>query len=208
MKKIAIIGAGGHAKVLIDTLLKSNSAQSIILFDNDKEKLGSKILNCTVAGNDEDLKKIDPNDVLLVNAIGTVHASGIRDKVFQEFKNLGYSFLTVIHPSAIIADSVEIAEGAQVMANTTIQPGCHIGENSIINTSASIDHDCQIGRSSHIAPGVTLSGGVEVGNGSHVGTGANVIQNIQIGSEATVAAGATVVKNVENHTTVKGCPAR
>ena len=95
----------------------------------------------------------------------------VRALAYETMRGKGFSFPSLVHPSAWIAPSVSLSDGAQVMAGAIIQPDCEIGENSIINTGANIDHDCVVAGNVHIAPGATLCGGVRVGVGAFVGSG-------------------------------------
>ena len=204
---VIMLGAGGHAKVLIDALLESSAVIAGVL-DPDPDLAGACVLGVPVLGNDSIAVEFPPSEVQLVNGLGSVGTPARRRQLYDKFKALGYGFATVVHPSAIVASDVVLGEGAQVMAGSIIQPGSSIGCNCIINTRASIDHDCIVGDHAHIAPGVTLSGGVSVGEATHIGTGAIVIQGISIGVNAVVAAGAVVVKDIPARTKVRGVPAR
>lgn len=204
---IIILGAGGHAKVLIDALLAS-SAVILGIVDPNSALAGTKIIGVPVLGGDNLVNEFPPTEVLLVNGLGSVGLPIIRQQLYDRFKGLGYNFATVVHPSAVIASEVVLGEGVQIMAGVVIQPGCHIGINSIINTRVAVDHDCIIGEHAHIAPGVTMSGGVTVGACSHIGTAATVIQGISIGKGCLIAAGAVVTKDIADGAKVRGVPAR
>lgn len=202
-----IIGAGGHAKVLIDALLLQGK-DIIGIVDKEAEKAGTNLLGVPVLGDDTVVLNYAADKVVLVNAIGSIRDTALREKVYDNFKKLGYSFSGVIHPSAIVARNITFGEGVQVMAGTVIQTGSSIGANSIINTRASIDHDCVIGEHVHIAPGAVLSGSVKIGKGVHIGTGSSIIQSIQIGAGSTIGAGAVVVGNMPEGIAAFGVPAK
>jgi len=204
---VIILGAGGHAKVLVDALLASSSVIAGVVTP-DSALAGTFLLGVPVLGGDDFVDKYGPAEVNLVNGLGSIGLPVKRQSLFLRFKSMGYKFATVIHPSAILASDVELGEGTQVMAGAVIQAGSCIGSNAIINTRASVDHDCTIGDHVHIAPGVTLSGGVTVCEASHIGTGATVIQGICIGAESLIGAGTLVLKDVQRSTTVVGVPAR
>jgi len=203
---IIVIGAGGHAKVLLDTLL--NQEQGIIgIVDKEISTLEKELLGIRIIGTDDFVLHYQTEKILLVNGIGSIKNTSIRKYIYDQFKEKGYSFANVIHSSAIIAKDVTLSEGVQVMAGGIIQTGSTIGPNTIINTRSSIDHDCKIGAHVHIAPGVIISGGVEIGDGVHIGTGAVLIQGIKIGSNSLVGAGSVVIRDVIAETTVIGVPA-
>ncbi len=204
---VIILGAGCHARVLIDVLVL-RSVPILGLTDPCPDKSGPKIAGPRVLGDDSVVENYSPDQILLVNGIGSVKSTELRKKVFEKFKRAGYCFTQVIHPSAVISSGARLLEGVQVMAGAVIQTGSLVEENAIINTGSSIDHDCQIGAHAHIAPGVTLSGAVRIGAGAHIGTGATVIEGKRIGESALVAAGAVVTRDVQPRTRVIGIPAR
>ena len=206
-KPVIIIGAGGHAKVLVDLVLASGS-EIIGLTDVDASRHGTELLGCLVLGTDDIIADHDIDKIELVVGVGSTAPSNLRRNVYERYAMQGYTFQRCIHPSAIIGGEVEIKDGAQIMAGTVIQPGTQIGKNTIVNTRASIDHDCKIGDQVHVAPGVTLGGTVTIGDGAHIGTGSCIIENINIGKDAMIAAGACVVKDVLDGLRMAGVPAQ
>jgi sugar O-acyltransferase (sialic acid O-acetyltransferase NeuD family) len=204
---VIVLGAGGHAKVLINTL-QLCSVEILGITDPDPALIGHEILGVPVIGPDANLKHYSVEKVHLVNGLGSVCLPKARCKIFEKYKKLGFIFATVVHPTAIIAAAVKIGEGAQLMAGVILQPGVCIGDNVIINTRASIDHDCTIGSHSHIAPGVTLSGDVQVGTVAHVGAGASIVQGVRVGDGSLVGAGSVVLKDIPGSVKAYGCPAK
>lgn len=204
---VIILGAGGHAKVLINAL-RLLSVELLGVTDADAGKRGQLLLDVPVMGGDEVVMKYSAKTIRLVNGIGSVRVNPRRRQLFEYFKSKGYQFASVVHQSAIIAADVVCSEGVQIMAGAVIQTGCHIGINAVINTGCAVDHDCYIGGHAHISPGTTLSGGVRVGENTHVGTGTIMIQGIQVGRNSLVAAGAVVIRDVPDGATVAGVPAK
>ena len=205
-EKIIIVGAGGHAKVLLNALQLS-SATVLGLTDADPSKHGSTILGCPVLGDDTIIDAYDYNVVRLIIGIGSTGPGSARQGAFEHFQAKGFAFSNCVHPSASVAPDVKLSSGSQIMAGAVVQPSCEIGVNSIINTNASIDHDCRIGAHVHIAPGAVLSGSICVAHKAHIGIGASIIQGINIGEAAMVAAGATVIHDVPARSRVGGTPA-
>jgi UDP-perosamine 4-acetyltransferase len=206
-KPVIVIGSGGHAKVLI-AALQELKRKILFATDSDPVRIGSELLGIPIAGNDSLIEQQSPDEVELVNGIGSTGSLALRYRISCRWKDAGYSFATVIHPTAFVARSVQVGPGCQIMAGVVIQPGTVIGGNSIVNTRAAVDHDCQIGEYVHISPGVVLCGSVTVGDQSHVGAGSTVIQGIQIGRQVLVGAGAVVVNDVPDSVMVVGVPAK
>jgi len=192
---VILVGAGGHALVLLDALVLSGR-QVLGLVDADQARHGSEILGFRVLGDDEVLRRHGPGSVQLVNAVGSVRSMQQRKRIYDTFVGQGHSFASVVHPTATVSQHAVISAGAQVMAGSVIQARARIGENSIINTGATIDHGCQVGAHVHVAPGVTLSGDVTIGDESHIGVGATVVQGVRIGTGCMVTAGAVVVNDL------------
>lgn len=208
LKEVLVLGAGGHAKVLIEILKKTEGIKLLGLLVNELvENTPQQVLEVPILGTENKLNRT-PKTTLLVNGIGSTQNMEKRTNLFEKYKELGYSFLTVIHPSAVIGSGVLLGEGTQVMAGSVIQTGSVLGSNCIVNTGAIVDHDCEIGSHVHLSPGVTLSGGVKIGNGVHVGTGATIIQYLTIGERSTIGAGAVVTKNIAQGVLAMGVPAR
>ncbi|GFM38135.1 acetyltransferase [Desulfovibrio psychrotolerans] len=209
--RYVILGSGGHARVLLDTM-RCLGLDAAAFSDVRPDLVGGQLNGVPIVAEAELAEgasgAFPPDATLLVNGIGGVKDMSPRRNVFRRFRELGYSFATLVHPAAFVAADVQLGEGAQVMAGAVLITGATVGENSIINTRACVDHDCSIGAHCHIAPGVTLSGSVTVGECTLVGTGAAVIQGIRIGSRCVIGAGAAVVSNIPSHSTATGVPAR
>lgn len=205
-KPVIIIGAGGHAKVLYDCLRLLDVEVLGALDKCPSKEDGAPSI--PILGDDSTIHDYATDAVELVNGIGSVGDTSLRAAIYNKFQKLGYSFRTVVHPSAIVARDCNLSEGVQVMAGAVVNTGAKISMDAIINTGAIVDHDSFIGRHVHIAPGCTISGGVHVGDGAHLGAGSTVIQGVVIGSKALVGAGAVVLKDVLAETKVAGVPAK
>lgn len=206
-KTIIVIGAGGHAKVLISCLEQTN-ATLLGALDPDVQKHQQKILNTPILGGDDVLSQYKREEIVLVNGLGSTGNPRARSELFNRYTKLGYQFINVIHPSAIVEKDVSFGAGLQIMAGTILQPGSRFEQNVIINTRATIDHDCHVGAHAHIAPGAILCGNVSIGENTHIGAGACVIQNIKIGANCLIGAGSVVIYDIPDNTKVTGVPAK
>ena len=206
-KPLIILGGGGHAKVIIDCLRYYN-CNILGITDPDKDKHGTDLMGVKIIGTDEVALNHHPDEVFLINGLGSVSKADKRKQLFRCFKGKGYVFSQVIHPAAVLSPEVTLGEGLQVMAGSIIQPGCVFGFNTIINTKASIDHDCQIGANVHIAPGVTLAGNIVIEDDVNVGSGATILQGVHIGYGSTIGAGSLVLDNLTANVKAFGVPAK
>lgn len=202
---VVILGAGGHGQVTADILFhmwKTGRDLEIHGFlDEDPTLHDTRIMGIQVLGPQSMLEQTRHEAV--VAAIGD---NAVRRSIYRTLKDQE-TFLSAIHPSAIIAPDVVIGPGCMICAGAIINPGAVIGENTIINTGATVDHHCHVGPHSHIAPGVNLGGHVNVGEAGFIGIGATVIPGRSIGAGATVGAGATIIKDVPDGETWVGTPA-
>ena len=193
-----IIGASGHAKVILDTLKLNNEKISGIWDDNKEIK---EFAGYLVSGDVQSCLELAPSSIII--AIGN---NQIRGKIAERFKN--FHFGNALHPSAVISKNAIIGKGTVVMANCTINADSIIGNQVIINTNSSVDHDCIIHDYVHISPQVGLAGHVEVGEGTHIGTGASVIPSIKIGKWCIIGAGAVIINDIPDGVTVVGNPGK
>ena len=206
MKKVIVLGAGGHAKAMLG-VLESMKAEIHGLIDIKVPKW-TTLLAHYVLGDESLLNNDQANSYYLALGIGNRRSTPVRKNIFDKFKAIGFEFITAIHSSSIVHYSVNLAEGSQVMAGVIIQPMTHVGENTILNTGSIIEHDCHIGAHCHIASGAMLGGGVKIGENSFVGSGAIIMPEVVIGSRVTIGSGSVVLKNVADGETVVGVPAR
>ena len=192
---VIVLGAGGHAVVVISSLRRLGVK---ILGVTSVAKLETReILGVPVLGGDEEVLTKNPADIVLVNGIGAIEPGQTnRYLCAEKMRTLGYQFYTVVDPSAITVPEVSIGEGVQIMAGAVVQPRTSIGADCIINTGVQIDHDCEIGINCHVCPGTILAGHVQVGQGSIIGAGTTVIPGVKIGAGSLIAAGSVIFKDV------------
>lgn len=194
MRKIAIIGGGGHAKVVSSIILKLREYE--IIGYTDAEDMG-ELLGIPYLGNDDSFINIFRDKIEFVTlGIGQIETSEIRKSIVKKYEEANFKFPTIVSPTAIINRNVQIGNGTTIMDGVVINIDTTIGAYSIINTNSTVEHDCNIGNYVHIAPGVTLSGGVTIQDNSLIGTGSNIIQGINIVSGVVLGAGSTVHKDI------------
>ena len=211
MEGMIFWGAAGQAKVLRECMQYA-SLKLLALFDRN-ENLVSPFADVPLyfgkKGFRNWLKKIEipPDQIAFLVAIGGDKGKD-RIEIQEYLESQGPRALIARHPTAFIADNVEIGAGTQILANSSICVETVVGRGCIINTKASVDHECHIGDGTHICPGATLAGCIHVGRYVTVGTGAVILPRIDIGDGAIIGAGAVVLEDVLPHTVVVGNPAR
>jgi sugar O-acyltransferase (sialic acid O-acetyltransferase NeuD family) len=196
---VMVIGAGGHAKVVIATL--QESAQNVAaVYDDDPTKWGTCILGIPILGAIDELAR-RPS----CRAIIAVGDNSVRQRIATQ---LQLTWISVVHPKAYVHDTVEIGTGVVVCAGAVLQPDAKIGNHAIINTAASVDHDSRIEDFAHIGPGAHLAGNVFVGKGTLLGIGSQVNPGIKIHENVIVGAGAAVITDLSAEAVAIGIPAR
>lgn len=205
MSGIAIIGAGGHGRVVGSVLQAANASVAGFIDSEVKGDLPFPLL-----GSDDDVSALIEAGTISSFVIGLGSVKGgpsIRAELFEKMIALGLAPAVAVHPMAVLSPGVKLGAGCVIMAGAIINVGTSVGKNSIINTGAIIDHDGEIGEHVHIAPGVTLSGNVTIGDHSLIGVGSTIRQGIIIGKNVTLGAGSVAVKNIADGATAFGNPA-
>lgn len=207
MKKIVLVGGGGHCKVIIDIIKSTNEYEIVGVTDNNK--IGEKLLDVPIIGNDDILPELFKSGVKnAFVSLGALNNIEVRDKIYNKLKNVGFNIPKLIHNKAVVSPYTEIHDGTCIMAGAIVNAGAVINENCIINTSSVIEHDCIIGRNTHVSPRSCIAGGCSIGENSHIGAGCCIIQGINIGSNVVIGAGAVVLKDIKDHVTAVGIPAK
>lgn len=203
MSRLAVLGAGGHGKVVGDAALLAGW-ESIAFFDDAWPGV-STVGPWEVVGSIDALVVESRQFAGAVVAIGDNAARLAR---LGELERHAITVVSVVHPAAAVSPFAHMSAGSVVFAGAVINPFARIGQGCIISTCASVDHDCELGDGVHVSPGARLGGGVRVGRASWIGIGASVKHGVTIGSDVTVGAGAAVTDDVADGMTVVGVPAR
>lgn len=205
--KIAIVGAGGHGRVVLDILVRAGGHEVVGFIDSNAKLVGRRVDGCPILGTVDDLPRLRETAGIegVVIAIGD---NGVRRAFADRAEREGFELVNAIHPSANLARNVTLGRNLVIAAGALVCAHCHVGDSVILNTGSIVDHESMIGPGAHVCPGARLAGRVTVEAGAFVGIGATVIQNVRIGCEAVVGAGAVVIEDVAPMTTVVGVPAR
>lgn len=197
---LIIIGAGGHAKVVLSIALADS--QIVLGYLDDTPALLNQIVTGYPVIGPSSTPLSDSNTAII--AIGDNQA---RQTIAQRQHHFPH-WKALIHPRAYVHSSAKIGRGTVICAGAIIQPDVIIGDHCIINTGATIDHDTVIENYVHIAPGAHIGGQVKIGLGSFLGIGSSIIPDVELGAWVQVAAGGVVVNSVAAGKRVMGVPAR
>lgn len=202
-QKIIILGAGGHARVCIETLRHMATFEIAGLATNDRE-IGDEVLGVPVLARDTEFPELFSRGFrFAVNGIGSVEQHIRRWQFFLGLKNAGFFLPNLVHPRATVEPSASLGEGNQILAGANVGSGVRIASNCIVNSGAAVLHDSVLCDNVHVAPGAMLAGGVVVGHDTLIGMGVKVLMGVRIGSGATICSGCIVKRNVADGEIVK-----
>lgn len=204
MENIVLIGIGGHAKGIVDTIEKQNKYHIVGFADKINEP--KKYKGYEVIGDDADLETIFSRDRVkkAFISIGYMGNSRVRAELYEKLKRIGYQLPVIIDPTAAVAENVYIEEGTFIGKNVVVNADAKIGRMCIINDGAIIEHDCSVEDFAHVAVGAVVCGMSRIGEQSFVGANATVIQCVDVGNCVTIGAGSVVLSDVKDNYTVYG----
>jgi len=192
MKKIVLIGGGGHCKSVLDVIEQEGRFEIAGIVDKP-EFLGSNVSGYPIIGSDSDLGDLSKKYQYALITVGQIKSSSLRIKLFNKAIEAGFIMPNIISPSAYVSKHAIIGKGTVVMHNALINSNATIGDNCIINSKALIEHDCLISEHCHISTSTTINGGVTVKPRCFIGSGAITKESITISENSFIKAGSLVV---------------
>ncbi|MCK4623386.1 MAG: acetyltransferase [Desulfuromonadales bacterium] len=203
MKKIVLVGGGGHCASCIDVIEQEGKFQIAGIIDMP-DKHGTTLLGYPIIGNDEDLPKLVETYQYFLITLGQIKSPQRRIALFEKLLQLGAQLPTIASPRAYISRHASVGAGTIAMHNSLINAGAKVGVNCIINSCALIEHDAKIGDHCHISTGAIINGGTLVAEGTFVGSGAVAKDNIRIGSRSLIGGGVSVMEEVPDNSLYTG----
>lgn len=189
-KKLIIIGAGGHGKVLADIASLMGHWKEVLFVDDSPQE--AELIGYPIIGTTQIVLEYKGIADFFI-AIGN---NEDREKIFRQVEGEKLSIATLIHPNAIIGRNVSIGRGTAIMGGAVINPSTVIEEGVIINTGSTIDHDSVVGRFTHISPGVNVAGAVKIGERCWIGIGSTIVNNLEICNNVTIGAASLVLRDI------------
>ena len=197
MKKLTILGASGHGRVVAD-IARLNGYDTIEFLDDDETR--------SACGRYPVVGKCDRGTNVQGDLFIAIGNAAVRKKYTEKYRD--HPLPVLVHPDAVIAEDAEIGAGTVIMAGAVVNPGASVGKGCIVNTCSSVDHDCRVGDYVHIAVGAHLCGTVSVGEGTWIGAGSIVSNNVSVCGGCMIGAGAVVVRDITEAGTYLGVPAK
>ena len=194
MKKLILIGGGGHCKSVLDSAIRMKAFDEIVITDPNME-VGTDVMGCSVIGDDSVLPKYyNKGYSSAFITVGHMGNPNLRKTLADMAHNIGFDFPKIIDPSAIMSNYVDIEEGVFVGKGAVVNSDVKIGRHSIINSGAIIEHDCNVGEHSHIAVGANVCGGCTIGDEVFIGAGATLVQCANVERGSFIKAGSLIVQ--------------
>ena len=191
MKKIILIGGGGHCKSVIDVIEQQALFEIAGIIDKP-ELLGSKILGYSVIGNDYDLENLAKKYKFALVTVGHIKTPSLRIKLFNLIIKAGFTLPTIISSKAYVSKHTKRGKGTVVMHNAIVNANTVIGDNCIINSKSLIEHDCLISDHCHISTNATINGGVSIQSMCFIGSNVTTKESITIKENSFIKAGSIV----------------
>ena len=202
MKKIILVGGGGHARSCVDVIEKNNIYDIVGIVDKDMN-INTDCLGYPTIGTDNDLERLRNKYDYAFLTIGQIGFSEKRLKLFNLLINYDFNLPVIVSPLAYVSKSSSVGQGTIIMHHALVNANAKIGKNCIINSKTLIEHDIFVGNHCHISTSATLNGGVHIGEQTFVGSGAVVRESIKIGSKCIISAGEVIMKDIPNNSKVK-----
>ncbi|NIO06364.1 MAG: transferase [Proteobacteria bacterium] len=209
MKKVVILGAGGHAREVLWVFEEQNKAEPrwevLGFIDENTLNKGRDLCNLPILGDFGWFDKTASREVYVISGVGNC-----RTKLHfaEKAANLGLKFCSVVHPSVMMSSHVTVGAGTVIAAGSIITTQVKIANHVTVNLDCTISHDAVIEDYCTLAPGCHISGNVKFGEGVNFGTCATIIQGKSVGAWSKIGAGAVVIEDIPANVAAVGVPAR
>lgn len=206
MRKLAIYGAGGLGRLVLDIVRRGQQFEPVGFLDSDPARIGDVVEGVPVLGGFEVSARLHEQGVTdAVVAIGDNHT---RTVIATFMRDTGFRWASIIDPTAVIAANALISPHCIVGPKAIVCVHARVGPLSVISSGAIVEHDCVLDEGVFLHPAVRLAGGVQVGARAILDVGASVIPGRCISADSYVGAGAVVIRDVAEGARVAGVPAR
>jgi sugar O-acyltransferase (sialic acid O-acetyltransferase NeuD family) len=205
-QRILIVGAGGFGREVLHWARAAwPDAGSLIagFLSADRDILAGRPDALPILGDPATFTP-QPGDAFLL-AIGI---PGVRRRVAESLSARGAEFLTLVHPTAIIAPTAALGPGTVVCPHAIVSDAAQVGRCVLVNYHASLAHDSVAGDFAVLSPYATLAGGACIGADVFLGLHASVGPGVTVGHCSKVAANSCALADVPPESLVHGVPGR
>lgn len=179
IKRIALIGGGGHCKSCIDVIEHLDQFEIVGIIDEMKSSDDS-LLGYPILGKDSDLPELIKKhsiDTAIVTT-GQIKSAELRKRLYQLIIDCGLPVAKIVSPRAFVSRHAKIGDGTIVMHDALVMASAEIGVNCILNNKSLVEHDSKVGDHSHISTGAIVNGTNIIGNDSFVGSNSCTEENL------------------------------
>ena len=205
-KRIIIVGAGGFGREVLQWARHAwpeHTGRIAGFLSEDPHALDGHAATLPILGSPADFE-LRPGDGLVL-AIGI---RGVRRQVAERLAACGARFLTMIHPTAIVADTAVIGAGTVICPYAVVSDAVRLGRFVLVNYHASLGHDASAGDFAVLSPYATLGGGACVANDVFLGLHATVGPAKRLGAGSVVSSNSVALVDVPEGCLVYGVPGR
>lgn len=146
----------------------------------------------------------DAGDGLLL-AIGIPQ---VRRRVAEALLARDAKFLTLVHPTAMVAPSAAIGAGSILCPYSIASDAARLGRFTLINYHSSLGHDASAGDFSVLSPYATLGGGAAIAEDVFLGLHASIGPAKNVGPRSKVSANSAALADAPEDSIVFGVPGK
>lgn len=133
---------------------------------------------------------------------------GVRRRVAESLLGKNATFLTLVHPTAIVAPTATIGTGSILCPYAIVSDAVAIGRFVLMNYHASAAHDASAGAFTVLSPYATLGGAAKASEDVFLGLHASVGPAVTVGTGSKVTANSCALADVPAACIAYGIPAR
>lgn len=149
MRKLLIIGAGGHGKVVAEVAADLGYERIDFVDDQSLEAVGKTTDLEWLAGQYKE-------------AFVGIGNNKLRGELLCRLQGCGYKIPALIHPTAYVSRTAEIERGTVIEPKAIVNAHTHVGRGCIISVGAIVDHDVRVEDFCHVNAGAIVKAGAKV----------------------------------------------
>ncbi len=203
--RVIVIGAGDGGKIVAELLSLDPAGYKLAGFVDDNKNLwGKEMAGGRVLGGTDQIQNLSRQNIFDCIIISITSNMAVRKRLFEKYRDLGFKFINIIHPSVYVSPSARIGQSNLIYGMVYVGTETRIGDNNLISAHSSIDHHNVVGSHNLFGPGCLTSGDVTIGDSCIFGAGVGMEPHLKIGNNIKVASGLAITSHVQDGTVLKG----